>query len=333
MFFLLSAARSRGGWSKNPHHLELHLVYNLDNSCLQHTAFTDPLFPFHSLLFYVQENYTEHRSYSSFHKAAEGWGQLPTMLSSKDSARMKTKWEPSLLCPRLTFLLAFYFSAICTSQSHRFLHSLTMKPVTFLGGNCKGGVHMERLIQRDKCPGENTPTQPNRGILLLPALPGICLLHQDAESDHGSAPPSSCQRRRAWESAEGNKVFSHDRPLTCSTAASWPTSVSNKGHGLIFTEDLLQRWRLWRNQLSLSGSEALRLGVGGIHAFCSSPRENGFQNLLTFCWDCSHSFALLKSTKAVVAPARTQSFNRAAGCVHAGFGSALSNFLLLEISL
>lgn len=135
------------------------------------------------------------------------------MLSSKDSARMKTKWEPSLLCPRLTFLLAFCFSAICTSQSHRFLQSLTMKPVTFLGGNCQGGVRMERLIQRDKCPGENTPTQPIRGILLLPALPGICLLHQDAERETTSLlhlPPASTGERGSQQKETRCSVTTDD---------------------------------------------------------------------------------------------------------------------------
>lgn len=281
---LLSAARSRDGWSKNPHHLELHLSYKLDNSCLKQTASADLLFPFHPPLFYFQKNRKEHRSYSSFQKATKDRNQLPTMLSSNPlshSARTKTNWEASLLGPRLTFLLAFYFSAICTSKVTGLL--VTMKLVTFLGGNCKGAcISSDWSKGTSKRPGENAPTQPICGNLLLPALPDVCLLYQDAESSDGSAPPSFCQHRRAQESAEGNKVFSHDRWLTRSISASWPTLVSNKGHGLIFI-DLLQRWRLWRSFLPLSGSEALRLGVGGIHAFCSSPRENGFQELLSFC--------------------------------------------------
>ena len=167
--------------------------------------FADLLFPFHAPLFYFQKNYKEHRSYSSFQKAAEDRNQLPTTLSSNSlshsSARTKTNWEASLMGPRLTFPLAFYFSATSTSQSHRFVQSMTMKLVTFLGGSCKGGVHIKRVIQRDKCPGENTPTQAIGGILPLPALPDICLLYQDAETSHGSAPPSFYQHRRAQESA------------------------------------------------------------------------------------------------------------------------------------
>lgn len=198
-FLLLSAARSRDGWSKNPHHLELHLLYCLDNSCLKQTTSANPHLPFHPLLFYFQKSHKEHRSYSSFHKAAEGWKQLPKTFRCNSfnhhSARTQTNWEASLPCPRLTFLLAFYFPAICTSQSHEFVQSLAVKLITFLGGNCKGGVHIGRPIQRHKCPREDTPTQHIPGILLFPALPDICLLYQDAESGHRSASPSFSAQR------------------------------------------------------------------------------------------------------------------------------------------
>lgn len=218
-------------------------------------------------------------SYSSFHKAAEGWNQLPTMLSSNilnPSARTKNKLRSLSAVSQIDFPLASYswlssFSAICTSQSHRLVQSPTMKLVTFLGGNYKGGVHIEWLIQRDKC-----PTQPIGGILLLPALPDICLLYQDAESSHGSAPPSSCQHRKAQESAERNKVFSHDQWLTGSIAASWPTSTSKTGLGLIFM-NLLQRWRLWRSCFPLSGSEALRLGWEGFMLSAQVPEKMVFE--------------------------------------------------------
>ena len=100
MSLLLSVARSRDRWSKKPQHLELHLVYDLENSCLKQTALADPLHPFHRLLFYFQKNHKEHKSYSSFCKAADDWNQLPATLSSnslKHSARTKTNWEASLL--------------------------------------------------------------------------------------------------------------------------------------------------------------------------------------------------------------------------------------------
>lgn len=104
------------------------------------------------------------------------------MLSSKSlnhAARTKTNWEASLMGPRLTFLLIFHFSAIRSSQRHNFVQSPTSKLITFLGGNSKGGAHIERRVQRDKRPRENTPTHAVCSILLFPALLDICLLCQE----------------------------------------------------------------------------------------------------------------------------------------------------------
>lgn len=80
-FLPLSATRGRDGVSKNPHHLELHLLYCLDNSCLKQTASANSLLPCHPLFFYFRKSHKEHiQELSSFHKAAEGWKQLPETL-------------------------------------------------------------------------------------------------------------------------------------------------------------------------------------------------------------------------------------------------------------
>lgn len=77
-FLLLSAARGRDGWSKNPHHLKLHLLYCLDNSCLKQTASATHSFLVIPLFSASRRAIrSTFRSYSSFHKAAEGWKQLP----------------------------------------------------------------------------------------------------------------------------------------------------------------------------------------------------------------------------------------------------------------
>lgn len=198
-FLLLSAARGREMgearihtiWNYTCFTAWIILVWNKQHQ-LTHSFHVIPFFPTSGRA--IRSTF---RSYSSSHKATEGWKQLPGTLRCNSfnhhSARTQTNWEASLLCPRLTFLLAFYFPAICTSQSHRFVQSLAVKLVTFLGGSCKGGEH----VRRPKCPGEDTPTQCISGILLFPALPGICLPYQDAESGHGSAPPSFCQHRAA----------------------------------------------------------------------------------------------------------------------------------------
>lgn len=69
-----------------------------------------PVLPISSLLFYFQSNHKQHRSYSSFQKAAKGWKQLPTMLSSNSlnhSAGPKQIGKP-LCC--VSDWLAFWLS-------------------------------------------------------------------------------------------------------------------------------------------------------------------------------------------------------------------------------
>lgn len=104
-------------------------------------------------------------------KDESNFQQCLVATSSTPHQGPKPNWEASLLRPRYWFS---YFSAICTSQSHRFVQSPTMKPVTFLGGNYKRRCAHQAIDPKGQVSYPTHLWYPTSSFSAwhLPALPG-----------------------------------------------------------------------------------------------------------------------------------------------------------------
>lgn len=139
----------------------------------------------------------------------------------------------------------------------------------------------------------------------LPALPGCRvatgLLH---------LPSASTEQRR---SEQKETRFSHSWQSTHSIAAAWPTPVSNKGHSMLFMEDL-PRWRLWRSLLPISEWN-IEAGVGRHSQFLLKSLRKCFPRSTKFLLRLWPSFKAWKQPR----PQHPKSFKRAVRHFQAGF--------------
>lgn len=232
----------------------------------------------------------------------------------------QTNWEASLLCPRLTFLLASCFPdlqlPVTSLLSHWVWNSwhcwvaAAREVCTPKGTSVLGKTLLPNTFPTFSCPAWH-----------LPALPGCRERPQVCSTFLLPAQRSRGVSRR-------KQSVPPQLALTQSIAAAWPTSVSNKGHWVTFVEDLL-RWRLRKEPPS---TFRVKHWVWGweqkVWTFCSSLRKSPPRST-------NFSLRLWSSFKAWKQPwpHHPQSFKRAVRHFQAGLCSALSNFLLLEMSL